>query len=717
MTFADFGFEERIQRGIDEAGFETPMPVQSECFELLVRNHRDIYAQSQTGTGKTAAFLLGIFQLLLTEEEYRGEKALIIVPTRELAVQIEREGKMLGKYLDFTIGSVYGGVGYRGQEAMLEEGVDVLIGTPGRLIDFSRQAKVQLKDFRFLVIDEADRLFDMGFLPDLRRILKGMRHQSERHTLLFSATLNARVGNLAWEYMNDPGEVIIEPEKVTVDTVTQELYHVGKDEKLQLLLGLLKRDDPENAVIFTNTRHSTWEVAKRMEVNGYAVRFLMGDLPQSKRTRIVDEVKKGHHKFLVATDVAARGLHIDDLEMVINYDVPLEAESYVHRIGRTARAGREGKTITMACEEYVYGLGPIERLLGRKIPVSWADESLIIEDKSAGMRFSPSERYRELGEPGERRGEAPRRGRGGRDQERRPGRGRGPGGRRRSLDPRAARIQSAVSSVAGGGEGQGGGGRRVEGRGLRGGPGAGGRRGDGPGRVEGRGGERRDRPGRGERLERPERPDRRGENRGRRPGSGASSEGASRGPRGGGDYGGSEREGRERGGAKFDQPRIKSGSSMDDRLEYYRRKYGEDFTLAGGASPGVSAGSPGRASPAGAGDGSSSPRSSGFSRPKRRRRRPEGRAGSQGRSGPEVSGNRRPGDEVSRDEGPRKPGRRDGVAPEGARASGRGAGSGGARNQGAGKAGGAKGGSSSAGETGKTGWLARLLGGKRRRGN
>ena len=698
MTFADFGFEERIQRGIDEAGFQTPMPVQSECFELLVRNHRDIYAQSQTGTGKTAAFLLGIFQLLLTEEEYRGEKALIIVPTRELAVQIEREGKMLGKYLDFTIGSVYGGVGYRGQETMLEEGVDVLIGTPGRLIDFSRQAKVQLKDFRFLVIDEADRLFDMGFLPDLRRILKGMRHQSERHTLLFSATLNARVGNLAWEYMNDPGEVIIEPEKVTVDTVTQELYHVGKDEKLQLLLGLLKRDDPENAVIFTNTRHSTWEVAKRMEVNGYAVRFLMGDLPQSKRTRIVDEVKKGHHKFLVATDVAARGLHIDDLEMVINYDVPLEAESYVHRIGRTARAGREGKTITMACEEYVYGLGPIERLLGRKIPVSWADESLIIEDKSAGMRFPPSERYRELGEPGERRGEAPRRGRGGRDQERqRPGRGRGPGAGRRSLDPRAARIQSTVSSVAGGGEGQG----------------AGGRRGDGPGRGEGRGGERRDRPGRGERPERPERPDRRGENRGRRPSSGASGEGASR---------GSEWEGRERGGAKFDQPRIKSGSSMDDRLEYYRRKYGEDFTFAGGASPGVSAGSPGGASPAGAGDGSSSPRSSGFSRPKRRKRRPEGRAGSQGRSGPEVSGNRRPGDEVSRDEGPRKPGRRDGVAPEGARASGRGAGSGGARNQGAGKAGGAKGGALSsgetgAGETGKTGWLARLLGGKRRRGN
>ena len=276
MTFAEFGFEERIQKGIDEAGFETPMPVQTQCFELLTRNHRDIYAQSQTGTGKTAAFLLGIFQLLLTEEKYKGEKSLIIVPTRELAVQIEREGKVLGKYLDFKIGSVFGGVGYSDQERMLEKGVDILIGTPGRLIDFSKQGKIRLKDFRFLVIDEADRLFDMGFLPDLRKILKGMRPYKERRTMLFSATLNARVGNLAWEYMNDPGEVIIEPEKVTVDTVTQELYHVGKDEKMQLLLGLLKRDDPGNAVIFTNTRHSTWEVAKRMEVNGYAVRFSHG---------------------------------------------------------------------------------------------------------------------------------------------------------------------------------------------------------------------------------------------------------------------------------------------------------------------------------------------------------------------------------------------------------------------------------------------------------
>ena len=428
MTFDEFGFDERILKGIDEAGFKNPMPVQAQCFELLIKDHRDIYAQSQTGTGKTAAFLLGIFQLLLTEEKYKDQKALIIVPTRELAVQIESEGKMLGKYLDFRIGSVYGGVGYAAQEKMLAEGVDLIVGTPGRLIDFSKQRKINLRDFGFLVIDEADRLFDMGFLPDIRRILKGMKPYNERHTMLFSATLNARVGNLAWEYMNDPGEVIIEPEKVTVDTVTQELYHVGKDEKMKLLLGILKRDDPENAVIFTNTRHSAWEVAKRLEVNGYAVEFLMGDLPQSKRLKIVDEVKKGKHKFLVATDVAARGLHIDELEMVINYDVPLEAESYVHRIGRTARAGREGKTVTMACEEYVYGLGPVERLLGNKLPVSWADENLMAEDKSEGMRFPPQQRYREIDggdSRGHRRDGSPQRGRGSRD-DRRPNDGRRP---------------------------------------------------------------------------------------------------------------------------------------------------------------------------------------------------------------------------------------------------------------------------------------------------
>jgi len=593
MTFSEFGFDERIQKGIDEAGFETPMPVQAQCFDLLIRQHRDIYAQSQTGTGKTAAFLLGIFQLVVTEEKYQGQKALVVVPTRELAVQIEREGKALGRYLDLKIGSVFGGVGYGGQERMLEQGVDILIGTPGRLIDFHKQRKLNFRDFGFLVIDEADRLFDMGFLPDLRRILKGMRPYNERHTMLFSATLNARVGNLAWEYMNDPGEVIIEPEKVTVDTVTQELYHVGKDEKMKLLLGVLKRDDPENAVIFTNTRHSAWEVAKRLEVNGFEVKFLMGDLPQSQRLKIVDEVKKGHHKFLVATDVAARGLHIDELEMVVNYDVPLEAESYVHRIGRTARAGREGKTVTLACEEYVYGLGAIEKLLGEKIPVSWADENVIVEDKSEGMRFPPRDRYKELGKEPDRRDGRPDRRPSGRprsdqradrrpdqrsdkrpdrrsDQsaDRRPdqrsdkqpdqrsdqrgGRGRGPSRGKKPLDPRAARIQSTVSSVAGGSLDE--------------------------------FGSKKDQPDRRRADNRSDRSERLKSDRG--------SEAASK-------TGGSSR--RKKSERSAPRPkdsqsvdRVTSNSSIDERLEYYRQKYGEDFRLSDSDSSGSRGGGSGK---------------------------------------------------------------------------------------------------------------------------
>jgi len=472
MTFKDFGFDERIQRGIDEAGFERATPVQEQCFNLLIKDHRDVYVQSQTGTGKTAAFLLAIFQLLLTEEV--GEKALTIVPTRELAVQIERDGKALSKHLSFNIGSVYGGVGYAAQKKMLAGEVDLLIGTPGRILDLNRQRKINLRAFRFLVVDEADRLFDMGFLPDLKRIINRMRPFSERYTLLFSATLNTRVANLTWEYMNNPGEVLIDPERLTVDTVTQELYHVGKGEKMRLLLGILRRDNPENGIIFTNTRHSAWEVAKRLEINNHSVVYLVGDLPQPKRLRIVDEVKRGHHKYLVATDVAARGLHIDDLEMVINYDVPLKPESYVHRIGRTARAGREGKTLTMACEEYVYGLASIEKLLGYKIPVNWAEEDLIVEDKSEGMAFPFGSRFEKEAQRGNDdgpreglrarqggRNDAYKRGRMSRTQRNKsfdkksvdpPSQRSSPKSlvkNRRALNPRAVMIQSAISSVVG----------------------------------------------------------------------------------------------------------------------------------------------------------------------------------------------------------------------------------------------------------------------------
>ena len=363
------------------------MPVQTETFAYTLKG-RDVYVQSQTGTGKTAAFLVTIFQRMAHEEPGRRTKALIVAPTRELAVQIEEEARLLGRYLDVRIGCFYGGVTYTKQEKLLRGGLDMIIGTPGRLIDFNRQGKIDFHDIGILVIDEADRLFDMGFLPDLRRILKKLPPRDKRLTMLFSATLDYRVRELAWEYMNDPAEIEIEPEQITVDGITQELYHVGCEEKLSLLLGLLAREQPENALIFTNTKHMAVEVAGRLELNGYPCEYIMGDLPQQQRLKVIEGIKNKRIRFLVATDVAARGLHIDDLSLVVNYDLPADPENYVHRIGRTARAGKTGKAVSLACDRFVYGLEAIEAYIKRKLPITWPDIELFAEDKSAGKRIS-----------------------------------------------------------------------------------------------------------------------------------------------------------------------------------------------------------------------------------------------------------------------------------------------------------------------------------------
>ncbi len=527
MKFNEFDFNENIQKGIEEAGFTDCMPVQEQTFQTVAAN-RDVFAQSQTGTGKTAAFLISIFQLLTEDKHFKGQKALIICPTRELAVQIEKEAILLGKHLEFRVGSFYGGVGYNEQERILEEGCDILIGTPGRLIDFGRSGKIRFSEMGILVIDEADRLFDMGFLPDLRKILGKMPPADQRRTMLFSATLNAKVGNLAWEYMNDPGEIVIEPEQVTVDAITQELYHVSAEEKMSLLLGIMKRENPETAIIFANTKHATYEIAKRLEHNGYHAKCLMGDLPQKKRLRIVEEAKQGKVRFLVATDVAARGLHINDLALVVNYDVPTDAESYVHRIGRTARAGKTGKAITMACEKFVYGLPAIEKLTGQKIPVSWADEDLMEEDKSAGMRFHFDRRAGGPSEGGRRDGRDGR-GRGDRD-----GRGRSGGyrGNKRPLDARAARVQNAVLAVSGSMD-------SVE--------------------EEIRKGNRQDD----------------GSNRGRRRKSGYKGQRPTDNR--------SRNRNENRAPVSLPMERVSSKNSLEDRLAYYKAKYGEDFQADGTA--------------------------------------------------------------------------------------------------------------------------------------
>ena len=335
-------------------------------------------------------------------------------------------------------------MGYQQQEQLLKEGVDLIIGTPGRLLDFLQSRKMSFQSMGFLVIDEADRLFDMGFLPDLRRILRKMPPAAKRQTMLYSATLNFRARELSWEYMHDPVEIKIEPQKVTADNVTQEIYHVAKNEKMSLLLGILKREHPDNTLIFTNTKHVAVEVAARLSANGFTCQYIIGDLPQQKRLQIIGDVKSGKIPILVATNVASRGLHIDELDLVVNYDLPEDREDYVHRIGRTARAGNSGKAISLACDEYVFSLEAIESFMNMKIPVLWADEELFAEDLSQGRSLKslighlPQRPLRGRGETRRPpRGGAPRRHATGSREEKSPDRS-----NRRSRGPRKHRGSS-----------------------------------------------------------------------------------------------------------------------------------------------------------------------------------------------------------------------------------------------------------------------------------
>ncbi|MDR0400887.1 MAG: DEAD/DEAH box helicase [Treponema sp.] len=409
------------------------MPVQEQVLANAFSG-QDLYVQSQTGTGKTAAFLVVIFQRLLTEDILAGKKAIIMVPTRELAVQVEEEAKVLGKYLPFQVASFYGGVGYAQQIQMLRDNAQILVGTPGRVLDLNQSGRMNLMDIAFLVLDEADRMFDMGFYPDLRKLIKVVPPADRRQTMLFSATLNAWVKNLAWEYTKNPFEIEIEPETVTVEEVEQFLYHVPSEDKMRLLLGILEREKPESAIIFCNTKRYTEIIAKRLRLNGYTCEFIIGDLPQVKRLKVIDDVKAGKIHYLAATDVAARGLDIEGLSMVINYDLPAESENYVHRIGRTARAGKTGKAITLASEQDVYELPDIERYIGKKIPSEIATEELYAqEDKSSGRRihseFFGGGLFKEGGESSGRGGGRDRRSGGAGERRNTPGRGREAGPR------------------------------------------------------------------------------------------------------------------------------------------------------------------------------------------------------------------------------------------------------------------------------------------------
>jgi ATP-dependent RNA helicase RhlB len=345
---------------------------------LILKGH-DIAGQAQTGTGKTAAFLLSTFHFLISSklQENTNLRAIIIAPTRELAIQIHKDAETLNRYSNLKLGLVYGGVDYEKQRAALMKGVDLLIGTPGRLIDYLKQGVFNFKHTEVVVLDEADRMFDLGFISDIRYLLRRMPKPEKRLNMLFSATLSYRVMELAYEHMNNPTLIKINPEKVTADRVSQILYHVANDEKISLLIGLLKCTNTTRTIVFVNTKRVAEKVWSYLEGNQIHAAVLSGDVPQKKRQRLFNEFSTGDLKVLVATDLAARGLHIPDVSHVFNYDLPQNGEDYVHRIGRTARAGASGDAVSFACENYVYSLADIESYIGYQIPTVTITEVML----------------------------------------------------------------------------------------------------------------------------------------------------------------------------------------------------------------------------------------------------------------------------------------------------------------------------------------------------
>ncbi len=382
MDFSELDVPFEVKQGIEHVGFTVCTPVQEAVIPRALRGE-DVAAQAQTGTGKTAAFLISLFARMSRNPAMdfgNSPQALIIAPTRELADQIYHEAERLGKFTGFRLLAVFGGIDYQKQMDTLRNGVDVLIGTPGRLIDYFKQNVYSLKKTRYLIIDEADRMFDMGFIDDLRYLIKKMPPYSKRQSMLFSATLSYRVMELAYEHMNLPEKISITPEKITVEQVEQVLYHVGKHEKIPLLLGILRKEEPVRTLIFVNTRRAAEMVVERLNRNNWKAQAITGEIEQKKRLRILSEFKEGKLPILVATDVASRGIHVEGVTHVINYDLPQDAEDYVHRIGRTGRAGASGKALSLADEEYVYSLEDIERFIGRKIPVDWADDTMYVRE-------------------------------------------------------------------------------------------------------------------------------------------------------------------------------------------------------------------------------------------------------------------------------------------------------------------------------------------------
>jgi ATP-dependent RNA helicase RhlB len=363
LKFSDLPLQERVANGVEEAGFTYCTPIQASTLPIAL-DGKDVAGQAQTGTGKTAAFLLAAFDYLLRnppspQRRSNDPRMLVLAPTRELAIQIHKDALLLGQHTDFDIGLAYGGTDYEKQRRILEEGVDILIGTPGRLIDYFKQRVFGLSAIQVMVLDEADRMFDLGFIKDIRYVMRRLPPPSKRLNMLFSATLSYRVMELAYEHMNDPELIRIETETVTAERVHQRIYFPANNEKIPLLIGLLRKMDARRTMVFVNTKREAERLAAFLKANGVKAEAMSGDVPQNKRQRMLKEFLSGELPALIATDVASRGLHIPDVAYVVNYDLPQDPEDYVHRIGRTARAGAEGDAISFGCEHYVQTLPDI----------------------------------------------------------------------------------------------------------------------------------------------------------------------------------------------------------------------------------------------------------------------------------------------------------------------------------------------------------------------
>ena len=362
MSFQNLGLSDAVLHGVQSLGYVEPTPIQERCIPLILAK-KDLIGSAQTGTGKTAAFALPILTLL---GERKGPRCLVLEPTRELALQVEDAFQYYGRFSEAEIGVFYGGVGYDRQKKLLNFGVDIIIATPGRLLDLQQQGLMDLRSIEILVLDEVDRMLDMGFLPDVRKIVELCPKQ--RQTLLFSATIPPEIDGLASWVLQNPVVIDIGVRRAAAATVTHAFYPVAAAQKFDLLVQLLEQTHYESVIVFTRTKQAADEISDRLKVLKHSVTVLHSDRNQRERIAALEGFKKGTYEVLVATDIAARGLDIAGVTHVINYDIPLHPEDYVHRIGRTGRAEQAGDAFTLVTAEELKAMLDIERLIDQKVP-------------------------------------------------------------------------------------------------------------------------------------------------------------------------------------------------------------------------------------------------------------------------------------------------------------------------------------------------------------